>query len=76
MKRIESYYEIAITSKAGRARYQQDFLANTLDLEEPLGPGEARQGLVFFAIPETIAGPVPSALTVATESGEASIPLR
>ena len=76
MKRIEAYYEITITSKAGRAGYQRDFLANTLDLEEPLGPGEARQGLVFFEIPEKVAGPISSVLTVTTATGEASVPLR
>jgi hypothetical protein len=75
MKAIESYYEISITSKTGRARYREDFLTNTLDLEAPLAPGESRQGLVFFAIPEAIPGPVPLALTVVTKSGETTIPL-
>lgn len=52
MKAIEGYYGVTIQSKTGRKLYQQDFLANALDLETPLAPGESRQGFVFFDLPK------------------------
>ena len=76
MKAIESYYEISISSKTGLKLYREDFLANTLELKEPLAPGETRQGLVFFAVPEEVRAPVPLVLTIRSKSGETRLALR
>jgi hypothetical protein len=64
MKAIEGYYEVTMSSKSGRERYREDFLANALDLDAPLAPGESRQGFLFFAIPKGVNGRVPTTLDV------------
>lgn len=64
MKKIESYYGISVRGKTGDKIYKEDFRANELAMDPPLGPGEHRQGLVFFEVPKGLAGPVDATLTV------------
>jgi hypothetical protein len=76
MKAIEGYYGIAVRSKTGDKLYKADFLANALDLEAALAPGEHRQGFVFFGFPKTAARrPVAATLSVGSKSDRTSVPL-
>jgi hypothetical protein len=52
-KRLISYYEISLYSKNGYKRSLDDFSSHAFDLKAPLGPGESRQGILFFAVPAT-----------------------
>lgn len=51
-KRLISYYGISTYSQEGYRESRDDFSAYALDLETPLPPGEARQGMLFFQIPD------------------------
>jgi hypothetical protein len=75
MKKIEGYYGITLRSKSGDALYKEDFRANELAIDTPLGAGERRQGLVFFEIPAGVDEPVVTTLTVRDREGESSLSL-
>ena len=53
-KRLISYYGISVYNKDGYKRSLVDFTSHGLDTGTPLGPGESRQGVVFFAIPAEV----------------------
>jgi len=54
-KRLISYYELSTFNKSGYNESRQDFAAFALDFNTPLEAGQTRQGLVFFAMPESSA---------------------
>ncbi|HQR40790.1 MAG TPA: hypothetical protein PLF26_20575, partial [Blastocatellia bacterium] len=61
----EKPYPLAIRSVEGEKEYRADFDANTLDLKTSLGPGQARQGFVFFEMPVGVSREVPLEMRVA-----------
>lgn len=64
-KLIEKTYPLGIRSVEGDKAYRADFDANTLDLKTALGPGQARQGFVFFEMPVGVSREVPLEMRVA-----------
>ncbi|MCI0487257.1 MAG: hypothetical protein L0229_11730 [Blastocatellia bacterium] len=54
-KRLISYYGVSIYSKPGYKESRQDFSSYAFELESPLGPGESRQGMIFFRVPGDVA---------------------
>ena len=54
-KRVISYYGISTYSKEGYKESQSDFASHALDLQSPLAPGERRQGMIFFQVPDEVA---------------------
>jgi hypothetical protein len=54
-KRLISYYGISTYSKPGYKKSQEDFAAYSLDTSNPLGPGESREGMLFFLVPGEVA---------------------
>lgn len=51
-KRLVSYYGISTYSQEGYRESRDDFSAYALNLEPPLPPGETRQGILFFQVPD------------------------
>ncbi|HSE97577.1 MAG TPA: hypothetical protein VLD57_04850 [Blastocatellia bacterium] len=51
-KRLISYYGISTYSKSGYKESRTDFESYGLDTSQPLGAGESRQGILFFAVPD------------------------
>jgi hypothetical protein len=54
LKRLLTYYQISTYSKAGYKRSRDDLASHQLDNLAPLGPGESREGLVFFRLPDEL----------------------
>ena len=50
-KRLISYYELSLYSKDGYKRSLSDFTSYAFDTVSPLGPGESRDGILFFLLP-------------------------
>ena len=50
-KRLISYYELSLYSKDGYKRSLGDFESYAFDTAAPLGPGESRDGILFFLLP-------------------------
>ena len=50
-KRLISYYELSLYSKDGYKRSLGDFTAYAFDTASPLGPGDSRDGILFFLLP-------------------------
>jgi hypothetical protein len=76
MKAIETYYGITVRSKTGDKLYKADFQANALDLKLALGPGEHRQGFVFFGFPKgDTRRPTAATLSIGSKSDAVSLDL-
>jgi hypothetical protein len=54
-KQLISYYEIKAYSKGGFKESLGTFSEYELDLKTPVGPGQSRQGLLFFLVPNEAA---------------------
>ena len=54
-KRLISYYELSFYSKDGYKRSLSDFQSYALDTESPVGPGDSRDGILFFLLPAEVA---------------------
>lgn len=54
-KRLISYYEIKAYNKGGFKDSLDAFSEYELDLRTPIGPGQSRQGLLFFLVPNEAA---------------------
>jgi hypothetical protein len=54
-KRLISYYGISTYTKEGYKQSQSDFASHAIDLKSPLAPGDVRQGMIFFHIPDEAA---------------------
>jgi hypothetical protein len=54
-KRLISFYGITTYSEDGYKESREDFSSYAFDREQPLGPGESRQGLLFFPVPSDVA---------------------
>jgi hypothetical protein len=54
-KRLISYYELSLYSKDGYKRSLSDFESHELDINAPLGPGDSRDGILFFLVPAEVA---------------------
>ena len=50
-KRLISYYELSLYSKDGYKRSLSDFTSYAFDSNSPLGPGDSRDGILFFLLP-------------------------
>lgn len=68
VRALYDYYEIGTYRIAAREAVEADFEREALHMEAALEPGEERQGLVFFRIPEAVdnLGPL-EALTLRLE---------
>jgi hypothetical protein len=53
-KKLMSYYAISIYNKNGYKVSREDFDTHALELKKELAPGESREGLIYFAIPNEI----------------------
>jgi len=54
LKRLMAFYEISTYSKAGYKTSRDGLASHQLDTIAPLGPGESREGMIFFRLPEDI----------------------
>jgi len=54
-KRLISFYELSLYSKDGYKRSLNDFKSYAFDTESPLGPGDSRDGILFFLVPAEVA---------------------
>ncbi len=54
-KRLISYYELSLYNKDGYKRSLSDFKSHALDTDSPLGPGDSRDGILFFLLPAEVA---------------------
>ena len=54
-KRLISYYELSLYSKDGYKRSLSDFKSHALDSDSQLGPGDSRDGILFFLLPAEVA---------------------
>jgi hypothetical protein len=54
-KRLISYYELQLYSKNGYKRSLNDFKSYALDTGSALGPGDSRDGILFFLLPVEVA---------------------
>ena len=55
-KRLIKYYELSLYSKDGYKRSLNDFESHAFDTQAPLGPGDSREGILFFPVPAQISG--------------------
>ena len=55
-KRLIKYYELSLSSKDGYKRSLNDFGSHAFDTQSPLGPGDSREGILFFLVPAQISG--------------------
>jgi hypothetical protein len=69
-KRLISYYEIKAFNKAGYKESLGTFSEYGVDLKNPLEPGQSRQGLMFFLIPDEAARGAALTLVVSRLGGE------
>ena|ERR1051325_643788 len=53
-KRLMSYYGIRIYNKHGYQESREDFDTHAFNLKKDLAPGESRDGLVYFAVPNEV----------------------
>jgi hypothetical protein len=53
-KKLMSHYQISIYNKNGYKESREDFDTHALDVKKELAPGEEREGLIYFAIPNEI----------------------
>lgn len=53
-KKLMSHYQISIYNKNGYKESREDFDTHALELKNELAPGEEREGLIYFAIPNEI----------------------
>ena len=54
-KRLISYYEVSVYNKDGYKRSLSDFTSYALDTDSLLGPGDSRDGILFFLLPAEVA---------------------
>ena len=54
-KRLISYYELSLYNKDGYKRSLGDFTSYAFDSDSALGPGDSRDGILFFLLPAEIA---------------------
>ena len=55
-KHLIKYYELSLYSKDGYKRSLNDFESHAFDTQPPLGPGDSREGILFFLVPSQISG--------------------
>jgi hypothetical protein len=53
-KRLVSYYGISTYTKEGYRESRDAFSSHALSLTTPLAPGETRQGILFFQVPDDL----------------------
>jgi hypothetical protein len=75
-KKLISYYGITTYSKDGYRESQDDFLSYALDTSAPLAAGEARAGMIFFAVPSELAASAELTLVGEKLNRSASIELK
>jgi hypothetical protein len=49
---VFNYYGISVYTKRGYDESKDDFASHGIDLSEPLAPGDSREGLLFFRVPD------------------------
>jgi hypothetical protein len=75
-KRLISYYEINTYNKRMYQQSREDFLSYAIDLQTPLGPGQSRRGLLFFALPAENIRAGRFALSIELPNGRAKLEIK